>query len=363
MNESATIEQERPMTEPDASATLHAQGEDFTPLRELLPLGAPLAMSVDTSEMCNFRCQFCVYSQSRQRRLVESGGRLMEMAVFEKLVNDLKAFPQRIKKLSMHCRGEPLLHPDIAAMVRMARDADVAECIKMSTNGSLMTAGLAGALLDAGIGQLVFSIEHVTSEGYRRITGGAWSDYDRIVENFRRLREERDRGGYRNVNLCAKILDFVSDEDKEKFRADFAPYADTLLITGLYGSSRPDLVDGTMGRGQQEGFYKTGLKMDRTVCPEPFFFLCVNAQGGVMPCWMDWSNSLVLGNIVTTPLLDIWNGDAMRDFRMLHLEGGRKRNSTCKDCQFIYGIHPQSDIDDEAESLARIFSKPNRPGA
>lgn len=337
---------------------LHNQGEDFIPLRELLPLAAPLAMSIDSSEACNFRCRFCVYNQSRQQNLVEkpAGARpLMEMAVFEKLVNDLKAFPQKVKKLSMHCRGEPLTNPDLAKMIRMMRDAEVAECIKLSTNGSLLTRELAHDILDAGVGQLVFSVEHVTDEGYRDVTGGAWSDYAKIVDNFRILREERDKGGY-DVNLCAKILDFITDGEKDKFRADFGPYADTLLITGLYASSRPDLVDGTMGQGQKEGFYKTGLKKDRKVCPEPFFFLCVNAQGGVMPCWMDWSNSLVLGNIMETPLVDIWNGDAMREFRLLHLRGKRKENATCRDCEFVSGIHPQSDIDADAERFAEVFA-------
>lgn len=340
---------------------LHNQGEDFIPLRELLPLRAPLAMSIDTSEVCNFRCRFCVYNQSRQQNLVETPANarpLMEMAVFEKLVEDLKAFPQKVKKLSMHCRGEPLLHPDIAKMIRMIRDAEVTECIKLSTNGSLLTRDLAREIIDAGAGQLVFSVEHVTDEGYRDVTGGAWSDYGKIVDNFRVLREERDRGGH-DVNLCAKILDFVTDAEKDKFRADFGPYADTLLITGLYASSRPDLVDGTMGQGQKEGFYKAGLKIDRKVCPEPFFFLCVNAQGGVMPCWMDWSNSLVLGNIMKMPLVDIWNGEAMRDFRLLHLGGGRKENRTCYDCQFVYGIHPQSDIDDEALYFLEYFRTQN----
>ncbi len=345
------------MTTDNAKRLFHNQGEDFIPLRELLPLGAPLAMSIDTSEVCNFRCKFCVYNQSRERKLVNrpSGARpLMDAAVFEKLVNDLKAFPQKIKKLSMHCRGEPLLNPDIAGMIRAMRDAGVTDCIKLSTNGSLLTRELARDILDAGVGQLVFSVEQVTDEGYREVTGGAWSDYGKIVENFRALREERDKGGY-DVNLCAKILDFIGDEEKDKFRADFGPYADTLLITGLYASSRPDLVDGTMGQGQKEGFYKSGLKTDRIVCPEPFFFLCVNAQGGVMPCWMDWSNSLVLGNIMETPIIDIWNGEAMRRFRLLHLTGKRKTDSTCADCRFVYGIHPQSDIDAERERFTALY--------
>ena len=341
-----------------AERKLHNQGEDFIPLRELLPLAAPLAMSIDTSEACNFRCRFCVYNQSRQNGLARrpAGTKpIMEMAVFEKLVGDLKAFPQKVKKISVHCRGEPLLNPDIARMIRLMHDAGVTECVKISSNGSLLTRELARDIIDAGIGQFVFSVEHATREGYRDVTGGAWDDYDAIVENFRVLREERDRSGRRDVNLCAKILDFISDSEKEKFKADFGPYADTLLITGLYASSRPELVDGTMGRGQEGGFYQAGLKMDRKVCPEPFFFLCVDARGEVMPCWMDWSNGLVIGNIMETPLRDIWNGDRMRRVRLAHLTGKRVDLDVCRNCQFIYGVHPQSDIDAEMDGFAEVF--------
>lgn len=346
------------MSAESAGKALHSQGEDFRPLRELLPLDVPLAMSIDTSEACNFRCRFCVYNQSRRKGLVDrpAGAKpIMDMAVFRKLVGDLKAFPGKVKKISLHCRGEPLLNPNIADMIRLMRDAGVSECVKLSSNGSLLTRSLARDIIGAGVGQFVLSVEHVTPAGYRDVTGGAWGDYAAIVENFRVLREERDRSGRTDVNLCAKILDFVSDAEKEKFKADFGPCADTLLITGLYGSSRPELVDGTMGRGQESGFYRAGLKTDRRVCPEPFFFLCVDARGNVMPCWMDWSNGLVVGNVMETPLRDIWNGEPMRRIRLAHLEGKRRDLEVCRDCQFIYGVHPQSDIDAEAERFARIF--------
>lgn len=346
------------MNKKEESGKLHAQGEDFRPLRTLLPLAVPLAMSVDTAETCNFRCRFCVYSQSRGKGLnprAPGTSPLMSMSVFAKLASDLDAFPARVKKLSVHCRGEPLLNPDIARMIALLRKADVTETIKISSNGSLLTRELVRDILAAGIGQFVLSVEHVTDEGYRNITGGAWTNYGRIVDNFRILREERDRGGYKNVELCAKILDFVTGEEQEKFKRDFGPYADTLLVTGLYSSSRPELLDSTMGMGQKDGFYKSGLKKDRLVCPEPFFFLCVDSQGNVMPCWMDWSNGAVIGNIMETPLIDIWNGERLREFRLRHLAGRRSEIAVCENCEFIHGVHPQSDIDADAERLAKVY--------
>lgn len=339
---------------------LQRQGEDFLPLRELLPLAAPLAMSIDTSEACNFRCRFCVYSQSRQAGLIKrppsASGPFMAMAVFEKLVDDLRAFPAKVKKISVHCRGEPLLNRNIAAMIRLLHDANVTECIKISTNGSLLTRELARAILEAGIGQVVFSVEHVTDQGYYDVTGGAWGDYGKIIDNFRILREERDRGGFKGVNLCAKILDFITPEEQNAFRRDFEPIADTLFVTGLYSSSRPDLLDSTMGLGQSAGFYKTGLKTDRKVCPEPFFFLCVDVRGDVMPCWMDWSNGLVVGNLMATSLREIWTGEELRAVRRGHLCGERKSIETCENCEFIYGVHPQSDIDSDAQRLLAVYS-------
>lgn len=340
-------------------ATLHNQGEDFKPLRDLLPLPAPLAMSIDTSETCNFRCKFCVYNQSRQTGLLKkpnTSGPFMEMAVFEKLVGDLQDFPVKVKKISVHCRGEPLLNPNIAQMIAMMNNADVTEIIKISSNGSLLTRELAREILDAGIGQFVLSVEHVTDAGYRDVTGGVWDDYQAIVHNFRILREERDRGGYKNVELCAKILDFITPEEQDTFKRDFSPYADTLLITGLYASSRPELLDSTMNLGQTDGFYKAGVKKDRQVCPEPFFFLCVDPRGEVMPCWMDWSNAAVVGNLMDTSLFDIWNGKPLQEFRLQHLAGKRKSIPVCSNCGFVCGVHPQSDIDNEIERLRTIYS-------
>lgn len=343
------------MTKTDES--FNKQGDDFRPLRELLPLDTPLAMSFDTTEVCNIFCKFCIYEQSRRSGLTKSPTRdkpIMDLGLFKKAVQDMKAFPRKVKKVSLHSRGEPLIHPNLVEMTSIMSRAEVADTVKVITNGILLTREKAKALLDAGIGQVIFSVIHVHSEGYREMTDGTWTDYDRVLDNFRMLREERDKGGF-SANLSAKILDYLNAEEQAKFKEDFGPLADNLIITGLYGCSKPGEVDSTMGQGQGKGFYGAGVNMDRKVCPQPFFYIYVGIRGNVIPCWVDWSNGGVVGNVATTPLVDIWNGEAMRRFRLSLLEGRRDEIDICKDCQFIFGIHPQSDIDAEAEQLAEIY--------
>ena len=97
-------------------------------LAEHLPLDVPLSLQIDPSNECNFRCTFCptghpdLLAQARQ-----SPGQLLDYALYERLINDLKAFGQPLKTLSLHKDGEPLLHPRLPAMVKLARDAGVAE--------------------------------------------------------------------------------------------------------------------------------------------------------------------------------------------------------------------------------------------
>ena len=52
-----------------------------------------------------------------------------------------------------------MLHPDIASMVKYAKKANVADCVNIISNGSLLTKEMSNALIDAGVDNIRISLQ------------------------------------------------------------------------------------------------------------------------------------------------------------------------------------------------------------
>ena len=83
--------------------------------------------------------------------------------------------------------GEPLLHPRFLDMVRLAKERGLRA--EVTTNALLLDDALAAGLLEAGLDQLVVSIDGASAEAFGRVRSGA--SLERVVENVRRLHDGR----------------------------------------------------------------------------------------------------------------------------------------------------------------------------
>lgn len=134
-------------------------------LATAVPLAAPFTVYVEPTNICNFRCVMCPESFSDYRELAGYYEK-MPMELFEKILSDLKAFG-RIKTMKFYFEGEPLLHPQLPTMIRMAADSGFIERTELTTNGSLLNEKRSAELLDSGLKYLRFSIYSVDAQGHK----------------------------------------------------------------------------------------------------------------------------------------------------------------------------------------------------
>jgi radical SAM protein with 4Fe4S-binding SPASM domain len=312
------------------------------PLQDLIPLAAPFVVYIEPTNLCNFRCKFCPTSDKGLLKKVGRPQVSMGMDLFRKVVDDLKAFGTKLKLASLYKDGEPLLNKEFPAMVRYIREADVAERIWTKTNGYFLSPDLNSRLVDAGLSMICISVEGVSSEAYKDIAD-ARVDYDQFRDNVRDLYERRG-----SCEVYVKIADSgLSQEEVAKFYADFQPICTHIAVEKLMGWSNSGLKDFTLGTNPET---YDGLPFTRKeVCAYPFYVMAVNANGTVSVCGNDWSHQTVVGDARHEAMKDIWNGEAMFEFRKMMLEGRRRTNAACGDCYYLQ-IVPDN-IDDHREKI------------
>jgi radical SAM protein with 4Fe4S-binding SPASM domain len=320
------------------------KNKDRHPLREILPLDMPLGLTVEPTNLCNFRCVQCPVSLAE---FAAEAGPLghMDMGLYGKIIEDVRRMG-RLNNLQLYGDGEPFLNPKLAEMIRRARDAGVARSITVTTNGSVMNHKLAAELVASGLDYLRVSVYSLYPERFARITGSRMKP-ETIRRNLRLLRSVRDAMGSVTPFLYVKMIDTYSAENEEFFSA-FRDVADEVnieapmnwngydgidLIGRIDPARRTDetLVQGYHRRGL--GRLPSGLK---EVCTTPFLALNIKRDGVVVVCIVDWNKGTRVGDIRRQSLSEIWFGEELRRFREMHIRRRRHENPSCRNCKFLY---------------------------
>lgn len=310
-------------------------------LKECLPLAKPFTVLVEPTSHCNFRCIQCFQSLDgpagfRQRRMH------MSLSRFRTVMDQLKSWPgERHKVLKLSLYGEPLLSPDFSEMLRLAREADVSERIETTTNGSLLTAPVAEAMVRQQLDYLRVSIYSPDAERHQTITGSRTA-VGQILENLRGLQQAKQAAGTNRPFVSCKMLDAYGSEN-DLFLARFGAVADEVYIDKPHNWIQVDGAD-FIGTYYEDGAPTARQDLavnstDRVACPMAFTTMAVRSTGDVSPCCVDFVGGTNLGNIEELGLRRIWTSDAWYEFQVMQLEGRRRENFSCARCDVVRSDH------------------------
>jgi MoaA/NifB/PqqE/SkfB family radical SAM enzyme len=138
---------------------------------------------VEPTNACNLNCRTCV------RHAWDEPEGFMKWGTYEAVVEGLVAAIGGDARgiVAFMGLGEPLLHPRFLDMVRLAKERGLRA--EVTTNALLLIPALARALLDAGLDQLVVSIDGASAEAFGRVRSGA--SLENVIANVRGLQDYR----------------------------------------------------------------------------------------------------------------------------------------------------------------------------
>jgi radical SAM protein with 4Fe4S-binding SPASM domain len=321
-------------------------------LRDSIPLEIPLCICIEPTNICNFKCLMCW--QSTEEYKYEGGPFFnMDMDLFHKILVDIQAFCKKTKKkiklVKLYSTGEPLLHPEIATMLREIKEADICNQVEITTNGALLTKVMAESFVQSGLDYLRVSIYSVLSERQAKITQSNVTP-EQILENIKYLKNYRDGQCKNRPFIAAKIMDTHTDEN-DRFREMYRNISDEQVIDvpwdlpgleekpldRLYGSEKS-------GEDAEKAYLeKVGIST-RQVCRYPFTHLTIRNNGDAVVCCTDWARSTKLGNVCQQSIEEIWTSRALFDFRVMQLKTKGKHHPLCKDCPIPLQNKPEDDL-------------------
>lgn len=320
-------------------------GHDRTKLAEVVPLDTPYSVLIFPTTFCNFKCIYCAHSLGveEMKNRYNFSRENMNMDIYNKVIDQLKEFPSKIKMLSLTGQGEPFFNKNIGEMIKIAKEAEVAERVEIISNASLLTKELSDEIIAAGLDTLRISLQGLSSEKYKEICNTE-IDFDEFLSNIKYLYENK-----KNTNIFVKIMDVALEQgEEEKFYNLFGNCSDRMYVEKMLPVY--DGVEATDNIEVESDRY--GRKIEkRSVCPLPFFMLGVFPDGDVEPCDTIYK-PVVVGNVLEETLVDIWRGEKLRNFQKMQLLGKKDNHYGCSVCCAADDVaHPEDVLDDNTEEI------------
>jgi len=255
----------------------------------------PEIVQIESTNICNARCVFCPRDQMHRRQGV------MDEALFRKVVDDCAALG--IRHVRLHNYGEPFVDRHLTDKVAYAKQKGIAE-VGVISNGSLIDEQVARGVIDAGLDAINISVDASGREVFERTRIGL--EYDKVIANIERLVRIRAELGRTHPKL---ILSFVRQDNSDEERAfidHWRTIADKIHITDLHNWA------GTLNRDSDV----------RYPCYRQWLTFTVLWDGRVSLCCADFDGRVILGDMRTSNIRDIWESEAYRQVRREHLESG-----------------------------------------
>jgi MoaA/NifB/PqqE/SkfB family radical SAM enzyme len=302
----------------------------------------PIQVQIEITNNCNLRCNMCPVDDFKLPR------ENMKYEVFKKIV---EAIPY-VKFVIPNGWGEPFIHPDFQKIVDLLKNNE--HKIKLTTNGLLLDNQ--NAIETAmKIDYLAFSVDEI----YKNVSniGHCWNDQT-IANRIREIIKIRNQKGVKKPYISIQQVIYSGNKDTVnviQFASELK--ADRVNIIRPFTKFNPSLASSWEERS---AIYKTAEKLGKKLniridmfeyaffdgykrflwkyfkwlfgfnkwCPRLYDFVYITIDEKVTPCCE--LPRYIVGDLKTQSLEEIWNGNAMKNYRKNHKE-------ICKNCH-IYKI-------------------------
>ena len=285
------------------------------------------ALQIETSSICNFRCDSCPLSMPGYDRPEKH----LSAADFTRI---LDAFPE-VEKVELQGIGEVFLNPCLFDLVEVAVRRGVQ--VHTFSNASRIERDTARRIVASGLSLINFSMDGADEETFRKLRkGGTLKRYRRCVTNLVEAR--------RAMGSATPAIGVMSVLSKRNYRQIPRMLAiaeelgvDSIIFTKINAGPKKELEDillgaeerawiGSLppyrGRVQVVWAYVPWTKRERMECYWPKHMSYVTVEGDVTPCCNYYdSREIRLGNVLEQSGAEVWNGEAYRAFRRRLMSG------------------------------------------
>lgn len=283
----------------------------------------PEYVSIEVTNVCNFKCAFC--PQSSPTHLTTVGRSYLTTERAELLLSRIREAGVRSKLVHWTLDGEPFMNRQFHKICEVGCRWGFTE-MAFATNGALCTPRRLRELPPGA--RYSLGIDYCADPEYFEQVRGTPGSWERVRRNLLEVLEDERLN---HIQICVKDVSPFSVTDPREQRIRFKqlkqlfPKSDRLSFATKTFHNATGFLEAPGQRGNR--YY---------LCPYPWATLNVASTGDVVACSRDLQRKSVLGNLLSQPLEEIWNGSPMQALRRNLRDRKPKRSAACVGCDMPY---------------------------
>jgi MoaA/NifB/PqqE/SkfB family radical SAM enzyme len=279
----------------------------------------PGVVKIDISPICNLSCTVCVHADPNGNDALErqsfAPGHKMTVEQFRRIIDQIKG---RTATVSLYTWGDPMTHPDLDEMCRIASEAGLQ--VHASTNFSFgFKEDRLRSIVTSGLTHLTVCVDGVTQEKYEKTRVGG--RIDRVIHNLRRVAEIRKELGREYPKLEIQYIKYQHNVDELEAARKLSEEIGVEQFADFWGALH------NYADREPEHYAVLGPKKNRALpqCYWPHFSMVIKYNGDVIPCCehrmaaqhMIGGDARVFGNVFETSVAEVWNNEEYRKARRI----------------------------------------------
>ncbi len=274
----------------------------------------PPCIQIEPTSICNYRCSFCYQIDEEFTKKSNGMMGMMSIELFKRIIDQSVG---RCEAITLASRGEPLICPDIEAMLRYAGGKFLA--LKLNTNAWFLNERLCHAILESGINTVVFSADAASEPSYSRLRVNG--ELQRVYNNIKQFKDIRERH-FSEVPILTRVSGVkVSGADELE---DMESFWGELVDQVAFVKYSP-----------WENTYEQPINEIKKPCSDLWRRMFIWWNGDVNPCDVDFKSNLCVGNVESGGLSELWKSPEYTLLRESHQENKRSQCEPCVRCTFV----------------------------
>ncbi len=276
----------------------------------------PKYFEIETINACNARCIMCTIDEWTGNSFQK-----MDDKLFNKFVDEVSQYSHWIEIICLNRDGEPTLDKDIANKIKKLKQVGIKK-VRFVTNAQNLTDKLAHDILDAGIDEVMFSIDSLKKDVYESIR--VKLDFDKVLNNTLQYIKIRDV-----INpLSIVTIRMVEMEQNIIEKNDWLEFWNSKISKYDKAYTMP-----MHNWGNQLGEDEKKVKHYSSIaCVSPFSSMAIHSDGKIGICAADYNTKNYMGDFNIDSIQKIWQGSKMNEVRLAHLSKNRNKYNICRGC-------------------------------
>jgi radical SAM superfamily enzyme YgiQ (UPF0313 family)/sulfatase maturation enzyme AslB (radical SAM superfamily) len=280
----------------------------------------PKYLSIQTTSLCNASCVFCPYPELDSLFPAKT----MDAALYKKIIDECSGYKE-VERIILYMNNEPLTDKYIIERINYAKEKMPGVGVHLLTNGILLDDKTADQLINSRLDWLGISFHGIRKETIEKTMGISYDlAFSRINNFIEKVRKKKNLKKYLMVTLLKHK--YLTESEKD----EAIKFWKSKGIERISYFKKPISRAGNIKRLPK--IYNQGkITGCNSIWADEMMHIVEN--GKVVLCCMDWKREVILGDLNSQTVKEVWQGERKKIWEMIQGQSQMPYNFLCRRCE------------------------------